>query len=59
MDAVRLGQQVASALDTAHKRKLTHRDVKPLNIIVNVESAEAMVLDFGTPCGQRAGGATT
>lgn len=45
-EAVRLGAQVASALQYAHDQGVVHCDVKPENVLVN-EQGEAKVTDFG------------
>jgi serine/threonine protein kinase len=39
------GTQIASALDKAHRNGVTHRDLKPGNIILT--KAGAKLLDFG------------
>ena len=44
-EAVRLAQQVASALDYAHRRDVVHRDIKPENILL--QEGHALVADFG------------
>ena len=45
-EVVRLGMQIAAALEEAHSRGLIHRDLKPENISIT-ERGDAKVLDFG------------
>ncbi|UNU26311.1 serine/threonine-protein kinase [Microcoleus vaginatus] len=40
-------QQVGSALSFVHQQNLTHRDVKPLNIMLRRRGLEAVLIDFG------------
>ena len=41
-----IAKQIASALETAHKNNIVHRDIKPHNIIIT-EDGIAKVTDFG------------
>jgi serine/threonine-protein kinase len=43
----RILREVADALAYAHERGVVHRDIKPDNIILDVESGRSMVTDFG------------
>lgn len=44
--SVQIAKQIASALETAHRNNIIHRDIKPHNIIIT-EDGIAKVTDFG------------
>jgi serine/threonine-protein kinase len=55
-DAIRIVQEVASALDYAHRHGVIHRDIKPENILLH--DGRALVADFGIAlAASKAGGA--
>jgi eukaryotic-like serine/threonine-protein kinase len=56
-DALRIAQDVASALEYAHGHGIVHRDIKPENILLH--AGEAMVADFGIAKAPESGEAGT
>lgn len=45
--AIHYIRQIGAALQVVHQNHLLHRDVKPQNIILNQETQEVVLIDFG------------
>jgi len=49
-EVLAIAEQVAEALDYAHKQNVVHRDIKPANIIYDSKTGSVKVTDFGVAC---------
>jgi adenylate cyclase len=45
-EALRVAEEIAEALEAAHKRRIVHRDLKPANVMLT-EDQHIKVMDFG------------
>jgi serine/threonine protein kinase len=54
-EALRVGEQVAAALEALHAQGVVHRDIKPANLMVRGygDSIEAKILDYGVALDSR------
>ncbi len=46
-EALRIAEDLASALAAVHARRLTHRDVNPANVVLRHHDRRACLIDFG------------
>lgn len=46
-EVTRILKPIAQALDYAHGRQIIHRDIKPQNIMLNADSSDVQLVDFG------------
>jgi tetratricopeptide (TPR) repeat protein len=58
LDAVRVAEQVLSALEFAHSKRIIHRDIKPANMM-RARSGLVKVMDFGLAKSLEGGSKTT
>src|SRR5262249_40853503 len=58
-EVLRSGREAALGLAAAHKREMTHRDVKPANLWLEAETGRVKILDFGLARAAREGGQLT
>jgi serine/threonine protein kinase len=45
--ALRIIRQVAEALEVVHRQGMLHRDIKPANILIDEQTQQTMLIDFG------------
>lgn len=49
-EAIRIAEQVATALTAVHGKGVVHRDIKPANLMLDPASGAAKLVDFGLAC---------
>lgn len=47
MDIRHYTYKILEALDFAHSHGIMHRDVKPLNVVINHETRDLRLIDWG------------
>ena len=47
LDVLRIGSEITSALDVAHRENIIHRDIKAQNILIEKATGKAVLTDFG------------
>lgn len=45
--ALKIAKDIATAIEYAHQNGIVHRDLKPANIIIEKNTGQAMIVDFG------------
>ncbi|HEX4914541.1 MAG TPA: serine/threonine-protein kinase [Vicinamibacterales bacterium] len=56
---ISLATQVATGLAAAHEKGVVHRDLKPENIMIENDSGDALIMDFGIARSVEGGGTQT
>lgn len=46
-DSLKIGIKITSALSNLHHNNIIHKDIKPKNIIINPQTGEVKITDFG------------
>ena len=56
---LRIAKQICQGLEAAHQQGVVHRDIKPQNILILIESGEVKIMDFGIARVSTVGGASS